>query len=297
MFKLHRNLSLFSCAAILSMGCASTPQQIPELESARAEVQKANSDPLAQEAAGIRLKKADEALRTAEDSFKQHKALVDIQHLSYVASRQAQIAEEQTKEVAARKDIEKGQAERSKVLLEARTTEAALAKTEADRAKADADRSKNLASAASDESSRLRSELENLQAKQTDRGMVLTLGSVLFASGKAILLPGAAETVDRLSEFLHKQPKLAVLVEGHTDNIGGADYNLDLSQRRADAVRESLLSRGVAGERIRSRGRGMDYPLASNSSPGSRQQNRRVEIIFSDENGGFSPAAERHAGQ
>ena len=288
MFKSYTILMPIGLAAILSAGCASTPKQIPELDSARIEVQKASSDPLAQEAAGIRLKKAEDALRLAEESLKQHKPLVDIQHQALLAARHAQIAEEQTTELRARKEIEKGQAERNSVLLEARTTEADLAK-------AAAERSKSKAAAASDESTRLRGELESLQAKQTDRGMVLTLGNVLFSSGKAMLLPGASDTVERLAEFLQKQPKLAVLVEGHTDSVGGEDYNLDLSQRRADAVREALASRGVGVDRIRSRGRGLSYPVASNTSPGGRQQNRRVEIIFSDENGQFSPAAERHS--
>jgi OmpA-OmpF porin, OOP family len=285
----YKLMSATALGAVLAAGCASTPKQIPELDAARAEVQKASSDPLAQEAAGMRLKKAEEALRLADASFTQHKPLPEIQHQAYLAARHAQIAEEQTTELRERKEVESGEAERNRVLLEARTTEAALAKV-------DADRSKDQASAATAESTRLRAELETLQAKKTDRGMVMTLGDVLFASGKALLLPGATSTIDRLAEFLRNQSNISLLIEGHTDSKGGEEYNLDLSQRRADAVREALLSRGIPAERVRTRGRGKNYPVASNDSPGGRQQNRRVEIIFSDEKGQFAPAVEQLSG-
>jgi outer membrane protein OmpA-like peptidoglycan-associated protein len=302
----------------LGAGCASTPKQVPELNDARAEVLRANSDPLAQEAAGVRLKKANEALSRAEDSFAQHKPLPDILHQSYLATRQAQIAEAQTSELRSRKEVEQGEADRNRVLLEARTTEAAIAEAAAARAKSDAATANSNAAtansnaaaansnaaaqaaatrdqlaAAAEESARLRAELEDLHAKQTERGMVLTLGDVLFDTGKTTIKPGAMLTVNRLAEFLRMQSTLNVMIEGHTDSMGTDEYNLDLSQRRADAVRTALVTQGIPNERILSRGLGKSYPTASNDSAGGRQQNRRVEVVFSDAKGQFSPAAER----
>jgi outer membrane protein OmpA-like peptidoglycan-associated protein len=282
--------------AIVGAGCASTPKEIPELDAARAEVQQATGDPLAQEAAGMRLKKADASLRMADEAVAKHRPLAEIQQQAYLAARHAQIAKEQTAELSARKEVEKGEAERNSVLLQARTAEAAVARADAAQSKSDAAVQTAQAVAANDESARLRSELEGLQAKQTERGMVLTLGDVLFATGKAVLLPGATLTVDRLADFLRNRAALHVVIEGHTDSVGGEDYNLDLSQRRALAVGTALVSRGVAAERLESRGRGEVYPSASNDSPGGRQQNRRVEIIFSDEKGQFSPATKRLSG-
>lgn len=339
-------LSAAAAIAVFAAGCESTPKQIPELDAARAEVRQATSDPLAQEAAGVRLKKAEAALRIADDSFRQHKPAADVRQQAYLATRHAQIAMEQTSELRARKEIEQGQAERNRVLLEARTSEAALAeaaaaraqtaaaqartdastaqndtlraqadaersKNDAERSKNDADRSKSEAAdqaaqalaardklaAAADESARLRSELEALQAKPTERGMVLTLGDVLFDTGQAVLRPGATQTVDRLAAFLHNRAAFSVLVEGHTDSVGADDYNMALSQRRADAVSGALLARGVAVERVRSHGLGKNYPNASNANASGRQQNRRVEIIFSDDKGKFMPGAERLSAQ
>ena len=300
--------------AFIAAGCASTPKIIPELETARAELRQAKGDPLAQEAAGIRLNEAEAALAMAETSATQRKPLPLIQHQSYLATQHARIAQAQISELRARQEVEQGETERNKVLLEARTLEAAAsdaraasatreaamqtaaasaARGDADAARSEADAARLQMANAADESARLRAELEGLQAKQTDRGMVLTLGDVLFATGQTTIRPGAMLTVERLADFLRGRPTLAVMIEGHTDSIGADDYNLDLSQRRSDAVMAALASRGVASANLRSRGLGEGYPSASNDSSGGRQQNRRVEVVFSDSEGKFAPSAER----
>lgn len=310
--------------ALITAGCASTPKIIPELETARAELRQAKGDPLSQEAAGIRINKAEAALAMAEKSASERKPMPLIQHQSYLATQHARIAQAQTSELRARQEVEQGETERNKVLLEARTAEAAssdaraasaareaamqtaaasAARNEANAARGDADTARGEADAArlqmanaADESARLRAELEGLQAKQTERGMVLTLGDVLFATDQTTIRPGAMLTVERLAEFLRGRPTLAVMIEGHTDSVGADDYNRDLSQRRSDAVMAALASRGVAAANLRSRGLGEGFPSASNDSPGGRQQNRRVEVVFSDPEGKFSPSAERVSG-
>lgn len=294
-------------AAFVSAGCVSTPKVIPELETARAELARATNDPLAQEAAGIRLKDAEAAFALAQASATQRKPIALIQHQSYLATQHARIAQAQTSELRARQQVEQGEAERNKVLLDARTREAAasdaraatatrnaaLQSAAATVARNDALAARSDLAAANSESDRLRADLEGLQAKQTERGMVLTLGDVLFATGQATIRPGAMLTIERLADFMRAHPTLSVMIEGHTDSVGSSDYNRDLSQRRSDAVMSALSSRGVALASIRSRGLGEEYPSASNDSPGGRQQNRRVEVVFSDADGKFAPSAER----
>ena len=97
-----RYLSAAALITLLGAGCASTPKSMPELDAARSEVQQALADPLAQEAAGMSLKKAEEALHQADESLRQHKPLAQIQQQAYVATRQAQIAKEQTAELRSR---------------------------------------------------------------------------------------------------------------------------------------------------------------------------------------------------
>jgi outer membrane protein OmpA-like peptidoglycan-associated protein len=287
-------------AAIISAGCASTPKVIPELETARSEVARASNDPLAQEAAGIRLKNAEAAFALAEASAKQRKPLALIQHQSYLATQHARIALAQTSELRARQEIEQGEAERNKVMLESRTMEADASRARAAAATRDAAIQTAAATAArsdladaTDEAARLRADLESLQAKETERGMVLTLGDVLFATDQSTIRPGAMLTIERLADFMRAHPAMSVMIEGHTDSVGASDYNRDLSQRRSDAVMSALSSRGVAPANIRSRGLGEEYPSASNDSPGGRQQNRRVEVVFSDADGKFAPTADR----
>jgi len=132
------------------------------------------------------------------------------------------------------------------------------------------------------ESQRLAKQMEDLQASQTARGIVLTLGDVLFDTGRAELKPGATRPIEQIASFLSEHPERSVQVEGYTDSQGGDDYNLELSQKRADAVAMAIIQRGVAAERVRALGYGEGFPKASNTSDGSRQLNRRVEIIVSN---------------
>ena len=119
----------------------------------------------------------------------------------------------------------------------------------------------------------------------------MTLGDVLFDTGQATLKPGAMESISRLSTYLTQNPNTKVLIEGHTDSVGSDDYNIGLSERRARAVATELESRGVPDSQIQTLGRGKDMPVASNSTPAGRQQNRRVEIVFSDASGRFAQGA------
>ncbi|NBD95825.1 MAG: OmpA family protein [Gammaproteobacteria bacterium] len=135
-----------------------------------------------------------------------------------------------------------------------------------------------------EEAERLQEQIAELEARPTDRGLVLTLGAdVLFDLDKYQLREGAERTIDRIAEFLNEYEDRQVLVEGFTDSTGARDYNLRLSEQRAESVRDALVERGVGEDRVQTRGYGLDYPVASNETQAGRQLNRRVEVIISDD--------------
>jgi outer membrane protein OmpA-like peptidoglycan-associated protein len=129
----------------------------------------------------------------------------------------------------------------------------------------------------------LKRQLEELQAKVTDRGLVVTLADVLFASGSADLKAEAASDLSSLIAFLEEHPARAVVIEGHTDSLGAQGYNHGLSQRRADAVMAYLIARGVNAVRVSALGKGESEPVAANHSEAGRRRNRRVEVIIGNQ--------------
>ena len=257
------DIALAAAATTLLAACSTTPERIEALETARAVVPQAEASPRAGVAATYiaeARKALDRANRLADEGGKVKVA--DIEYEARIASKNALIANEKILTAQAREEIEKGTAERQAVLLEARERET---------------------QASAQHAQSLEQELADMKAKQTERGLVVTLGDVLFDTGKATLKPGAYSTIDRLAEVLNKDPKRHVIIEGHTDSVGSDEYNQSLSERRAGAVQAALFERGVASEQIRALGKGESTPVASNDDAGGRQQNRRVEMIFADE--------------
>ena len=123
----------------------------------------------------------------------------------------------------------------------------------------------------------------DVEARDSERGLVLTLGDVAFEAGKASLQPSATTAIDRLAQLLAVYPERSVRIEGHTDSAGDDAANQVLSERRANAVRDALLTRGVDAARVEAVGYGEARPIADNGTPGGRQKNRRIEIVLSDE--------------
>jgi len=286
-------LAVASAVAIVMAACASQPQPINEVEEARAALQDVESSPDAGKYAAAEISAAHEALRNAEQLADKHKSQKDIAQAAYVARRHADIAVEQIAKGQAEEKTAAAEAERARVILQAREQEAAAARSQAEAAEQRADalrrqaetaqaQAQATAENAQREAAELAAQLRDLQAKQTDRGLVLTLGDVLFDTGKATLKPGAASTIDRLAAFLEKSPDRSVAIEGHTDSVGSEAYNLQLSQNRANAVKAALVAKGIPGDRVTTVGKGEDEPVASNGEAAGRQQNRRVEIIVSN---------------
>jgi outer membrane protein OmpA-like peptidoglycan-associated protein len=264
--------------------CASAPKRVALLDEAHSKVDALSNDPLAQQAASRELSAARANLEQADTALKNGEPQTDVTHFAYLASRNAEIGEARIDEFKARDEVKKAEAERNRVLLDARTREAEAAKQQVATAQATAE-------IKAEEAESARRELAELQAKRTDRGMVLTLGDVLFDTNAATLKPGAASTMDRLAKYLSENAETRLLIEGHTDSTGSEAYNEELSRRRAQAVANDLETRGVDSTRLEVIGRGEGYPVADNSSAAGRQQNRRVEVVFSDQGGKFQQGA------
>ena len=265
------------------VGCGSTlPPK--ELVDARAQYQSASKGPAAQQSPA-ELHVAKQSLDVAERSFADDGDSPTTKDYSYIAIRKAQLADASARAALAIKEKEAAEREAQNVqasqLSDARsqlnTTKNSLEKTQDQlaREKAAREEAERKAALALADLSRLAS------VKQESRGMVITLsGGVLFASNESTLLPAAVLKLNDVADALIKgNPDANITVEGHTDSQGQRQYNMDLGQKRADAVKAQLVARGVASDRIKSVGIGPDRPIAPNTSPEGRANNRRVEII------------------
>lgn len=308
----------------LAAACASPPRLNPALELARSEYNAAKADTVVVNLAPVALKKAEETLNQGDQLWQQRADKKQVTHRAYLAQQQTRIAretarlkaaeaaidgaglkrqevqlkvlnreaEQATLEAAAAKDQTRTatlQAQEARNQTQIATVQAEAARNQARTANLQAQDARNQAQAASEEATahieKLTKQLSELEAKQTERGLVLTLKDVLFGVGKADLKPGAQRVVDQLAGFLGDYPERGLLIEGHTDSDGSQTYNQDLSLRRAEAVRQALVSRGVAFRRIEVRGYGETYPVTTSTTAEGRQQNRRVEVVFSDDQG------------
>lgn len=272
-----RQILLVGTAGVLLAACATAPQRSDQVDQAKAEIATLASDPLAQQAAEHDLEAARKSLQEAEDALEQRQPPTIVDNFAYVARRHAEAGEARISAARSRQEMAKAQDERNRILLEARNREAQNAQAQAASAQAQLEQTQQ--------------QLADLQAKQTERGMVLTLGDVLFDTGQATLKPGAQLTIGRLAKFLNAHPQTKIIVEGHTDSVGSEEYNEALSERRAQSVANALVALGVDADQLRTIARGKDYPVATNATAAGRQQNRRVEIVFSDSSGRFAQQA------
>ncbi|HXH12942.1 MAG TPA: OmpA family protein [Alphaproteobacteria bacterium] len=239
------------------VGC-STVGENPALQQARLSYMQAQQNPDIVNNAPVAMREAEQALQRAEQAWQEDEDREEVQHLAYLTERKVAIARATAEQNQAEAEIKRLAQERDRVLIETRAREAQTATARA---------------------TQLEQQLRELQAKETERGIELTLGDVLFEVNRADLKPGAIRNLDQLAEFLRQNPTRNILIEGHTDSTGSDSYNLDLSRRRAEAVRDFLIDRGVGPARITARGYGEAYPIAPNDTAAGRQQNRRVEVV------------------
>jgi outer membrane protein OmpA-like peptidoglycan-associated protein len=289
MNKMNAKLLTGMGMALALGACASMPQPNAALEDARAAVQTAEANPNVQRYAALDLETAKKDLAIAEDANLHHKD-AEVAQPAYLATQNARLAQARAAAKADEARVAAGQAERDQIMLAARTREANNAKLAAANANQAKDAALNERDAANQEAARAQAELEQLKATPTTRGSVMTLGDVLFDTGRAELKPGAARKLDQLVQFLTEHPERRVQIDGFTDSVGTDAYNEGLSQRRADAVKEALMFRGIDAGRVSTEGYGKAYPVASNSDSGGRQLNRRVEVVIGN---GDAPIAPR----
>jgi outer membrane protein OmpA-like peptidoglycan-associated protein len=200
---------------------------------------------------------------------------------------QARMLSQATAEDAERARME---AESAMTREEQSALSAQRAREEADQAKALAESSalaaslaKKEANLASEQAQSLKRQLENLQLRQTESGVVVTLGDVLFETGQSELKQEAQSSLVEVVDLLQSEPDKKIRIEGHTDGVGEASANLKLSQARAESVLATLVSLGVDASRVSTVGMGEDFPIATNDTPEGRSKNRRVDVILLDD--------------
>jgi len=301
-------LSILAVSALAA--CTTIPDRNAQLDEASSNYATAQANPQVVKLAGNELKQASDALNKANDAWGKHEDTAKVNQLAYLANQRVAISQEAAKLRTAEEVVTNANAQRDKVQLSARTKEADKAQLNADASQRLAEQSqlqsqisqqqsaesqriaavqKQRAVDAEARSSQLAGQLQELQTKKTDRGLVVTLGDMLFDTNKANLKAGGTRNVKKLAEALKAHPEAKVSVEGFTDSVGNDSANQQLSERRANAVGEALQTMGVSADRITEHGYGETAPVANNDNAEGRQLNRRVEVIISNDANQVAP--------
>ncbi|HQQ64060.1 MAG TPA: OmpA family protein [Pseudomonadales bacterium] len=271
-------------ASLLVVACSTAGKPDGSVE-VRNKLTQLQANPDLASRAPVAIKDAEVAVRAAEETGVGSE---ESRHRVFMADHKVDIAEAQAKTrlLEDQRTILSQQRESSR--LDSRTREAdkahgdaAAARTEAELAHLDTADARRDAASAQQQNEELQRQIAELNAKETERGLVVTLGDVLFDTDKSDLKGGATSNLGKLAAFLNKYPGRTVMIEGHTDSTGAEDYNQSLSQRRADSVKSYLVHQGVEASRFTTAGLGEGSPVASNDTQAGRQQNRRVEVIIS----------------
>ena len=286
--------------AMVLSACGATPPP-RDLVNARSAYQHAENGPAA-ELAPAQLDTAKQALKAAEESFREDGDTEETSDLAYIAQRKS--AESESAAGIEQANREKKAADKEYRSVQGKLTDAARAELELARKKladervaakealSEKEKEAEAAKARADAEHQARLDVEKklsaalasldkiAQVKEEKRGIVITLsGSVLFATGKWELLPIAQQRLDEVATALKDQGYQKILVEGHTDSRGSHSMNMELSHKRADSVRSYLVSRGIEAGKITSIGIGPDRPVADNKTSEGRANNRRVELV------------------
>ncbi|MES1982537.1 MAG: OmpA family protein [Pseudomonadota bacterium] len=247
-----------------------------------AETAKRKAEQAEQEAAASKQNAADSQLAAVTSQM-------DAANSQRQAQASQQSAEEAQRQAAEAQRQREADQQNAAAIAAAAQREVEASKAAAAAAQAQAEAAQRQAQEAEQRASQLANQLQELNAKKTERGLVVTLGDVLFDTGKAQLKTGGLRSIQKLSNALKQSPKTNIMVEGFTDSTGSDELNQTLSERRANAVRTALIEDGISADRIKTAGYGKAFPVADNGNAAGRQMNRRVEIIISDESGNIAP--------
>lgn len=292
---IKRGFGLLVLLIILAAGCGPTQKEMmarDHLDRARTVYAQIAADQNVATYAQGTLMEADNAIKAGE----QASDYKEVDHQAYLAERKTQVAKTVTEGKMAEKERDASSREKDQLVfqtkrqVDAKSRElqeskmelaaGAVVLSQAEKEKMDAEAQARKAEKEKAENELFIRELSRLVARQTDRGVTVTLGDVLFATGRATLSLQADDNIDKLVEFMSKYSYVNVLVEGYTDSVGKEDMNLALSLKRADAIKEKLVDKGINPQRITTKGYGEQYATADNNTIDGRKQNRRVEILL-----------------
>lgn len=273
-------LALAAATSFLVASCATAPQNPPGSAEVRSKLTALQSNSSLADQVPVELREAEAAVLAAEAPVGKDVALGA--HRVYMADRKVEIATARASTRYAEDQRAELSQARDDARLNARTQEADRARRETATAQSATDAALASAAVAAKEADELQRQIDVLEAEATDRGLVLTLGDVLFGTGRSDLTSGGTNTLDKLVVFLNNYPDRNVVIEGHTDDVGSHEMNQTLSQHRADSVKFYLVQQGIRHKRLAASGMGETQPIADNQSPSGRQQNRRVEVIINN---------------
>ena len=239
-------------AASVALAACSTPPNA-NLEQARSNYTGLQTNPQASKVAALETKEASDYLDKADKAYQNKENQAKVDQLAYLTNQRVEVAKQTIALRTAEANLKNASAQRAQARLDARDAQ-------------------------------IKQLQDSLNAKQTDRGTLVTFGDVLFATDRADLKSSGLVNINKLAQFLSENPDRKVIVEGYTDSTGTANHNQSLSERRAGSVRMALVKMGVDPARVVAQGYGKEYPVAENSSVSGRAMNRRVEVTISNDN-------------
>lgn len=269
--------------ALLVAACSSTSTLDNRTEQLRAEFDMLSEQGALQEHAAIEGQKARDELERLEEMVDDNADESEIQQQLYMVERQIDVVRETMQMQQADAVIDSADSDRKDVIISQREEELREAESRADMMEVAASNAEQMLAEMQGQVEVLQEEVEDLSATETDRGMVLTLGDILFEVNESDLKNSSTSGINKVAEFLNNYPEREILIEGHTDSTGSAEYNQELSVARAESVKDALVSYGVDSDRIDTDGFGQDRPVADNDTDFGRTQNRRVEIVILDD--------------
>ncbi|PQZ95318.1 MULTISPECIES: OmpA family protein [Pseudomonas] len=244
-------------AMSVALAACSTPPNA-NLENARTNFSALQTNPQSTKLAALETKDASEWLDKADKAFRDNEDQKKVDQLAYLTNQRVEVAKDTIVLRESEAKLKNAGDERARALLEARDAQ-------------------------------IKQLQDSLNAKQTDRGTLVTFGDVLFATNKSDLKSSGLVNINKLAQFLQENPDRQVIVEGYTDSTGSDSYNQSLSERRAASVQVALIKMGVNPSRIVTAGYGKEYPVADNGSVSGRAMNRRVEVTISNDNQPVKP--------